>query len=120
MTPTPAARTPLGVEAANRASVPVSTIAFGTDEGTILLDGEENAVPVNRDALREIAAGPPTGTYAEAVTETRAAPHLREHRQPAREPQSQFRQITIWFVGAAMVFAFAAAAGSLVWTSRLP
>ena len=108
----------LGVEAANRARVPVSTIAFGTDEGTILLDGEENAVPVNREALREIARAT-DGSYAEAVTE-RGLRRTYENIGSRLASRSQFRQITIWFVGAAMIFAFAAAAGSLVWTSRLP
>lgn len=108
----------MGVEAATRAEVPVSTIAFGTDDGTILLDGEQNAVPVNRDALREIAAAT-NGTYAEAVTE-KGLRRTYENIGSQLASRSQFRQITMWFVGTAMVFAFAAAAGSLVWTSRLP
>src|SRR5262249_34917271 len=41
--------------AARRARVPVTTIAFGTDEGTIRTGGEEYPVPVDREALREIA-----------------------------------------------------------------
>ena len=108
----------LGVEAATRARVPVSTIAFGTDDGTILLDGEQSAVPVNRDALREIAAAT-DGSYSEAVTE-RGLRRTYENIGSQLATRSQFRQVTMWFVGAGMVFAFAAAAGSLVWTSRLP
>src|SRR5262249_57372264 len=41
--------------AARRARVPVTTIAFGTDEGTIRTGGEEYPVPVDRESLREIA-----------------------------------------------------------------
>jgi Ca-activated chloride channel family protein len=108
----------MGVEAAKRAGVRVSTIAFGTDEGTILLDGEQNAVPVNRDALREIAQAT-DGTYAEAVTE-KGLRRTYENIGSQLARRSQFRPVTMWFVGGAMAFAFAAAAGSLIWTSRLP
>ncbi len=108
----------MGAEAAQRAGVRVSTIAFGTDEGTILLDGEQNAVPVNRDALREIAQAT-NGTYAEAVTE-RGLRRTYENIGSQLARRSQARPVTMWFVGAGVVFAFGAAAGSLVWTSRLP
>jgi Ca-activated chloride channel family protein len=108
----------MGVEAAKRAGVPVSTIAFGTDDGVIVLDGEQNAVPVNRDALREIAAAT-NGTYAEAVTE-KGLRRTYENIGSQLAVRNRFRPVTMWFVGGAMVFAFAAAGASLVWTSRLP
>src|SRR3712207_9222125 len=43
------------VEAALGAQIPVSTIAFGTDYGTLDLDGERVPVPVDRATLEEIA-----------------------------------------------------------------
>jgi Ca-activated chloride channel family protein len=106
------------IEAARRAAVPVSTIAFGTDQGVIVLGGEPNAVPVDRDALREIARGT-GGTYAAVVSE-RGLRQTYADIGSALATRSEFRLITMWFVGAAMACAFAAAAGSLVWTSRLP
>jgi Ca-activated chloride channel family protein len=108
----------VGIEAAMRAGVQVSTIAFGTDDGTIVLDGEESAVPVNRDALREIARVT-GGTYAEAVTE-RGLRQTYEDIGSRLASRDEFRPVTMWFVGAALVLGFAAAAASLVWTSRLP
>jgi Ca-activated chloride channel family protein len=108
----------LAVEAAVRASVPVSTIAFGTDTGSIVIDGVATPVPVNRDALREIATAT-HGTYAQAVTE-RGLRRTYADIGSRLASRSVFRPVTMWFVGVAIFFAFAAAAGSLVWTSRLP
>jgi Ca-activated chloride channel homolog len=106
------------VAAARKADVQVSTIAFGTDTGTIVLDGVSEAVPVNREALRAIAQDT-GGRYAEAVTEQGLRQTYEDiDSRLASKPES--RPITMWFVGAAILFAFAAAAGSLLWTSRLP
>ena len=105
-------------DAARRAKVPVSTIAFGTDTGSIVVDGDLEAVPVNRDALRAIAQDT-GGQYAEAVTES-ALKQTYESIGSQIATRSRPRPVTMWFVGAAILFAFAAGAGSLVWTSRLP
>lgn len=45
-----------GVTAANDAGIPVWTIAFGTDSGTIFIEDQVQPVPVEEPALREIAA----------------------------------------------------------------
>ncbi|MDE0805008.1 MAG: VWA domain-containing protein [Acidimicrobiales bacterium] len=44
-----------GAAAAIDAEIPISTIAFGTDRGTIVIDGEIQPVPVERVALRAIS-----------------------------------------------------------------
>ena len=53
--------------AAQAAGVPVSTIAFGTDYGSIEIGGEVTPVPIDRDALRQIADDT-GGQYNEART----------------------------------------------------
>ena len=96
----------------------MSTIAFGTDDGTVVLDGVREAVPVNRDALRDIAQGT-GGHYAEAITEE-GLRQTYEDIGTRLASKDAYRQITMWFVGAAILSAFGAAGMSLVWTSRLP
>jgi Ca-activated chloride channel family protein len=104
--------------AAKRKNVPVSTIAFGTDHGTVTVQDQVVPVPADGDALRKIADST-GGRFAVAATE-------KDLRQTYQNLGSQLahttrkREVTIWYLGAGLVFAFAAAAGSLVWVSRLP
>src|SRR3954466_5310826 len=55
------------IDAATAAQVPVSTIAFGTDYGTLDLNGETVPVPVDRSTLRKIADDT-GGSYSEAAS----------------------------------------------------
>ncbi|MCD0447010.1 VWA domain-containing protein [Glycomyces sp. A-F 0318] len=104
-------------EAAAAAEIPVSTVAFGTDEGVIELDQELVSVPVDRDALAGLAEGT-GGDYYEAAT-------VEELRAVYQDMGSSLgyrtiaRDVSQWFIGAAMVLLFAAAGLSLAWTSRL-
>ncbi len=104
--------------AASEAGVPIYTIAFGTDEGTVAVEGRLVPVPVNREALRQLAEA--TGGKAfEAASG-------KELRQVYADIGSSIgyrtvpREVTAWFVGLGLLFALAAAGGSLVWSSRLP
>jgi Ca-activated chloride channel homolog len=105
-------------EAARRARIPVTTIAFGTDDGTIVTGGEEYPVPVDRDALREIA-----DTTEGRFYEAQSAEQLRSVYGDIGSSvgfRTEQREATAWFVGIALVFAIAGAGASLIWTSRLP
>jgi len=107
-----------GASAAADAKVQVSTIAFGTDSGFVTVEGRNVSVPVNRPALAQIADA--TGGRAfEAAT----AKELRRVYADIGSSigfRTEQREITSWLVGLALVFALAAAGGSLLWTSRLP
>jgi Ca-activated chloride channel family protein len=109
-----------GVAAANAAEVPVTTIAFGTDEGTITVEGEPSPipVPVNRDALRAIA-DQTGGTYFEAFTERDLAAIYRDIGSSVGYKTEQ-REVGAWFLGTGLLLLLLAAAGSLLWSSRLP
>ena len=104
--------------AAIDAQVPVSTIAFGTDGGVIEIEGQLQRVPVDRASLRELAEAT-GGVYYEAAS-------AEELRQVYEDMGSSVghrvvpREITRWFLGAALLLALAAAGFSLLWTSRLP
>jgi Ca-activated chloride channel homolog len=104
--------------AAKKKGVRVSTIAFGTDSGTVVVQDEVVPVPADRDALRRIA-DETGGRFATAATEH----DLRETYADLGSRLAEVtrkREVTVWFVGAALLFAFAAAGASLAWTSRLP
>lgn len=108
----------LAAQAANEARVPVYTIAFGTDEGTVAVEGRLVPVPVNREALRQLAEAT-GGSSFDATTGD-------ELRDVYRDIGSSIgfrtlpQEVTSWFVGLGLLFALAAAGGSLLWSSRLP
>lgn len=109
-----------GVAAALDAGVPISTIAFGTDEGEIQLDGDPIPVPVpvNRPALESIADDT-GGQYFSAVTEGELAAIYRDIGSAIGFTIEQ-REIGTWFVGFGFLLLLAASAGSLLWFNRLP
>jgi Ca-activated chloride channel family protein len=105
-------------DAAARRRIPVTTIAFGTDDGTIGSGSNEFSVPVNRQALREIAETSHGRFYeAESADELQSVYSNIGSSVGFRTEQ---REATAWFVGVALAFVFAGAAVSLIWTSRLP
>jgi Ca-activated chloride channel family protein len=104
--------------AADAANVPVSTIAFGTDTGMIEIDGQAQRVPVDRPSLQKLAQST-KGHFYEAASAT----ELRKVYQDMGSSigyRTKPREVTQWYVGIALLFAFTAAGLSLLWTSRLP
>ncbi len=106
------------VAAAKKKGVKVSTIAFGTDSGTVVVQDEVVPVPADREALRKIADDT-GGRFASAATEKDLRKTYEDLGSRLAEVTRK-REVTPWFIGASLLFAFAAAGASLVWTSRLP
>ena len=105
------------IDAANAAQVPVSTIAFGTDYGTLDLNGETVPVPVDRATLEEIADST-GGSYSEAAS----ASELEEVYEDLGSQigyTSEPQDISPWFVRGGLLFAFLGVVASLLWTNRL-
>lgn len=104
--------------AASAANVPVSTIAFGTDAGMVEIEGRPQQVPVDRLALSELAEAT-NGHFYEAAS-------VSELKQVYEDMGSSIgrrirpHEVTHWYAGIGLLFGLAAAALSLLWTSRLP
>ena len=99
--------------------MPVSTIAYGTPEGTVTIDGQTQAVPVDADSLRGLAED----TGGQAYTRPRPARSCGEVYADIGSSvgtRTERQEISAWFIGAGLLAAAAAAAASLVWFSRLP
>ncbi|MCU1498114.1 MAG: von Willebrand factor type [Acidimicrobiales bacterium] len=106
--------------AAKKAKVPVSTIAFGTADGTIEIDGQPGpvSVAVNPEALAAIANAT-GGTAFTADTGEKLEAVYKDIGSSVGFTTEQ-RDITATFVGGSLVVLFAAAFLSQLWFSRLP
>jgi Ca-activated chloride channel family protein len=110
----------LAARAAREAGVPVSTIAFGTDRGTITVPEEPLPirVPVDRAALRAIAEQ--TGGRFYTAGSEQQLTEVYENIGSSVGYVTEPREITTWFVGLGVALLAAAGVLSLVWFSRLP
>ncbi len=104
--------------AAADADVPVYTIAFGTDEGAVEVEGRLVPVPVNREALAQLAEA--TGGSAFEAASSKELREVYNDIGSSIGYRTVPREVTSWFVGLGLAFALAAAGGSLVWSARLP
>lgn len=104
--------------AASAANVPVSTIAFGTDEGSVQINGQAQRVPVDRLALEQLAEST-QGHFYEAAT-TDELKRVYEDMGSSIGHRTKAVEVARWFAGVALVFLMTAAAMSLLWTARLP
>jgi Ca-activated chloride channel family protein len=108
----------LAAAAAVEAEVPVTTIAFGTPDGTITYQGQTLPVAVNEAELAELAEA--TGGSAFEAATTEQLETVYQDIGSSIGFVTEQREIGTWFTGAAFALALLAAATSLVWFSRLP
>ncbi|MEY2461135.1 MAG: Ca-activated chloride channel [Acidimicrobiaceae bacterium] len=110
----------LGVAAAQKAKVPVSTIAFGTDHGEITVPQEPFPVPVpvDRGALQDVAQA--TGGSFFSATSAAELEKVYANIGSSIGFDVQQAEITSWFVGGALLALMATAGMSLAWFNRLP
>ncbi|HEU4675969.1 MAG TPA: VWA domain-containing protein [Motilibacteraceae bacterium] len=112
-------RDPLrAAQQAKSEGVPVSTIAYGTQDGVVETQGQQINVPVDVDALREIAqAGGGQAYTAQSSDQLR---RVYDDIGSSIGYRLERHEVTTWFVGLALLAALAAAAASLRWFARLP
>ena len=105
------------VDAAVAAGVPVSTIAFGTDDASVVSQDQTVDVPVDDTALRAIAEGT-GGQFFDAAS-------MAELRQVYAEIDADVtvvpadRDIAEWFAAGALVLLVVAAVVSMLTTARI-
>ncbi len=107
-----------GADAAVEAGVPVSTIAFGTDDGFVELGGLLVAVPVDGPALQAVAQRTDGGFYEAGTADELKG--VYEGLGSSLGERTAVRDITVWFLGVGLLLALISAALSVIWTSRLP
>ena len=109
-----------GGEAAKEAKVPVSTIAFGTDSGTIRIPESPGPVrvPVDAEALRALADQ--TGGKAFDAASAEELQQVYTDIGSSVGYTTELSSIASWFIGAALIVLVATAGLSLLWFSRLP
>ena len=109
---------------AREAGVAVTTIAYGTPEGEIIVDpdgngvGQPTRVPVNVEELRTLAEGTGGAAYtAESAQDLRS---VYDRLGSTIGYEEEERDVTFRFVAVALVLLLVAAGLSLRWFSRLP
>jgi Ca-activated chloride channel family protein len=114
-----AGRDPLeAAEDAVRAKVPVHTISFGTPSGSVDRGGRAIRVPVDGQTLREVAEKTGGGYHEAGTSEQLRA--VYEDIGSSVGYRTERQDVSARFIGFGLLLAMAAAAGSMVWFSRLP
>jgi Ca-activated chloride channel family protein len=104
--------------AARDADVPVSTIAFGTPDGVVEVQGQLVPVPVDAEAMARLAEQ----TGGSAFT-AQSGDELRDVYDDIGEQvgtTTERREVTDAVTGLGLLLALVAGAASVAWTSRLP
>jgi len=107
-----------GAAQAIAAGIPVSTIAYGTDTGVVIIRGTAIPVPVDSAALARLATTTGGTAYAAASGDQLNRVYRDIGRQVGTMPQRQ--ELTATLTGLGLLLGLAAAAASLVWFRALP
>ena len=106
------------IDAAQQAQVPVSTIAYGTQDGTVAIDGRPVNVPVNKQTLQSLSDGTSGRAYAaESGSELR---DVYEQIGTSLGFKVVSQEITQWFIVAAIVAGLLVAGAAVLFGARIP
>jgi Ca-activated chloride channel family protein len=104
--------------AAIEAGVPVSTIAYGTPEGVVQVQGQLIPVPVDAQALESLAEA--TGGEAYTAESGDELSDVYADIGSQVGTSTELREVTERVTGLGLLAALLAVIGSLVWSPRLP
>lgn len=105
-------------ESAKQAGVPVSTIAYGTPEGSVTIEGRTVQVPADTETLESLATAT-SGTSYQAGSDAELR-DVYSDLQSSIGWTTQQREITTLVAGIALGAALLAGLASLLWFARLP
>jgi Ca-activated chloride channel homolog len=105
------------VAAAQKARVQVSTIAFGTQSGTVTIHGISRQVPADDDALRQIAEST-GGSFHTAHSEQELSSVYQDIGSQIGYT-TRHRDISWRFLFGGLMFLFAAGGAAMLWAGRL-
>jgi Ca-activated chloride channel homolog len=105
-------------QAARDAKVPVDTIAYGTQDGSVVISGQTVPVPVNEAALRQLADS--TGGSYHRATSGDELKGVYKGLGSSIGFTTIRKEIDGWFTGIGLALGLVSAALGLWWRARLP
>lgn len=105
-------------QAARNAKVPVDTIAYGTQDGTVVIQGQPIPVPVNEAALQRLAEQ--TGGSYHRATSGDELRGVYKGLGSSIGYQTIRKEIDGWFTGIGLALGLISGALGLWWRARLP
>jgi Ca-activated chloride channel family protein len=106
----------VAAQAAKDDGVPVTTIAYGTDRGTVEVEGEIVPVPADPIAMKTIA-DTTGGTFFQAAS-AKQLKAVYDDIQGRVGFTTEQREIVLWFVTAGLIALMLALAAGMLWTAR--
>jgi Ca-activated chloride channel family protein len=103
--------------AAKTAGVKINTIAFGTPNGSVTVNGENIPVPADPAAMAQIASTTGGKTFSAQSAGQLKAVYDEIGRVVGYDVQH--RDVTAWYIGLALALMVAAGAAALIWNQRL-
>ena len=108
---------PDAAAAAKKASIQISTIAFGTDTGTVTFDGQTIPVPADKPTLNYLAQS--TGGSFHTAASVQELESVFANIGSQIGYRTEHRDISWRFLAIGLLFALAAAGSSMLWAGRL-
>lgn len=108
-----------GVAAAKKMHVPIDTIAFGTDHGTVTVPESPLPIPVTVDRAALAAIARTSGGHAFTAASEGQIRNVYRDIGKSIGYRTVKKDVSGWYVGGAFVLLLTAAGASLAWQSRM-